>query len=78
MSKKKKLQTRSVAEIEARLDEVEADERMHYKCANVNINAPLALIQVNLDTESTTLRWVLGLAPLKKKKKTQHVSNDGT
>jgi hypothetical protein len=49
------------AEVRARLDEVEADERLFYQAANVVINAPLALEQVALEVRSDTLREVLGL-----------------
>lgn len=43
------------------LKEVEADERLHYEPALVQVNAPLALIQVELATRANTLRDVLGL-----------------
>lgn len=46
-------------QIQERLAKVEADERKHYPPADVFSNAPLALIQVQLDTEASTLEWVL-------------------
>lgn len=38
----------AVAEIDSIIAEIEADERYHYKPALVQVNAPLALIQVEL------------------------------
>lgn len=52
-------------EIRRRLIGVEADARLHYPPANVEVNAPLALIQVGLAAESNALRWVLGFKPFK-------------
>lgn len=46
-------------EIEERLAELKADERLGYPPANVNVNAPLALIQVALKNEIMALSWVL-------------------
>ena len=48
-------------EIKARLEEIESDERLSYPVATIQINAPLALVQVALATEARTLRRVLGL-----------------
>lgn len=51
-------------EIKKMEDAIDADERYHYAPADVFINAPLALIQVSLDsciTTLKTLRKVLGL-----------------
>lgn len=53
---------RTDAEIRARLAEIDSDERLHYPAASVQVNAPLALIQVNLETARDTLQWVLGVA----------------
>lgn len=54
---------RLVEKIEARLTEIQADAR-YQSClkspAQVQINAPLALIQVSMKSEVATLRWVLG------------------
>ena len=47
------------AVIEKRLAEYEADERLSYPTANVAINAPLALVQVDLAARVNTLKWVL-------------------
>ena len=51
---------KSEKEIQARINELEADERVHYPSANVFVNAPLALIQVELRTELSALYWMLG------------------
>lgn len=48
-------------EINARISEILKDERLHYKTANIRINAPLALIQLSLETEVHTLQTVLGV-----------------
>ncbi len=47
-------------EIEKRINEILADERLAYKTANVFINAPLALIQMQLQVELHTLQKVIG------------------
>lgn len=52
--------TRTRAEVQAKLAEIEADERFHYKAANVLVNAPLALIQVELKARHEVLTWMLG------------------
>jgi hypothetical protein len=54
---------RSRKEIEAKLDEIEADERLSYSAADVRVNAPLALEQVAGKAEANMLRWVLSLPP---------------
>ncbi len=64
--------TKTRAEIESRLAEVEADERLHYPIALVQVNTPLALIQTKLRNEANTLRWVLGM-PLRQ----YHGKDDG-
>ncbi len=46
-------------EIEARLKEVESDERLHYPSADIFSNAPLALIQVALENQRDILKWIL-------------------
>ena len=48
-------------ELEERLAKIEADDRIHYSPALVQVNAPLALEQVALKKEANTLRWVLDL-----------------
>lgn len=45
--------------IKEKLEEIESDERYKAKPAIVTINAPLALIQTNLESSAQTLRWVL-------------------
>ena len=47
-------------EIQQKIDQILADERMSYKTATVFANAPLALIQHAMVTELHTLQWVLG------------------
>jgi hypothetical protein len=46
-------------EIEEKLNEVLADDRLKMKPAEIAINAPLALIQLTLEVESDILKWVL-------------------
>ena len=43
------------------LEKVEKDERLQYKPADVFTNAPLALIQTQLETGSILLRSILEL-----------------
>jgi hypothetical protein len=51
-----------------RLKAIDADERYHYKAATVFENAPLALIQLEMETEARVLAWVLGeLVPRSKR-----------
>jgi hypothetical protein len=57
------------AEIEKRLAELKADERLSYPPANVFTNAPLALIQVALKNEVMALTWVLKESEEKKESK---------
>jgi len=54
---------RSGAELRRRIAEVEADERFHYPPARVDVNAPLALIQVEGKAVVQALRWALGELP---------------
>ncbi len=44
--------------VNKQIKEIDADERFHYKPANVIINAPLALIQVELDSKMQILKKV--------------------
>lgn len=46
-------------EIEKELARLKADERLSYPSANVFINAPLALIQQDLESRVAILQWVL-------------------
>lgn len=53
---------RSIDEIRKRIAEIEADERYisgKEHPAIVDINAPLALIQVAFESEVRTLKWLL-------------------
>lgn len=45
--------------IQERIDEILADERLSYPAANIQINAPLALIQLSMEVELHTLQRVL-------------------
>ena len=56
-------------EIEKRVAELKADERLGYPPANVFTNAPLALIQVALKNEIMALNWVLKESEEKKESK---------
>lgn len=47
--------------IEEKLKEVESDERLSSPPALVQINAPLALIQVDLKARVQILKWILEL-----------------
>ncbi len=46
-------------QIQKRIDEILADERLSYKAATVFENAPLALIQLEMEIELHTLQMVL-------------------
>lgn len=46
-------------EILKKLKEIKDDERLSYPSANVEINAPLALIQISLEGQISILKWVL-------------------
>ena len=46
-------------EVLAEIERLETDERYHYNSANVFVNAPLALIQVDIAARITILKWVL-------------------
>lgn len=52
---------RTEEEIVARLAKIMEDDRLSQPPATIQINAPLALIQLELETKRDTLRWVLGL-----------------
>jgi hypothetical protein len=54
---------KSLEEIKARINEIEADSRYQSglkKPATIAVNAPLALIQMAFEAEIAALRWVLG------------------
>jgi hypothetical protein len=44
-----------------RLKEISEDERYQYDPATIFENAPLALIQLEMETEARVLAWVLGV-----------------
>lgn len=53
---------RSKEEIEAKIADIEADSRYQdgqKRPATIDINAPLALIQLELEARLKTLKWVL-------------------
>jgi hypothetical protein len=47
-------------QIRQRIEEIKSDARMGYSPARVDVNAPLALIQVEGEAVVQALRWVLG------------------
>lgn len=50
---------KSEEEIKELLRSIEFDERLSYLPATIDINAPLALIQLELETKRDLLKWVL-------------------
>lgn len=48
-------QSAALAYVHDELEKIEADERFHYEPAHVQINAPLALIQVGMKARHATL-----------------------
>jgi hypothetical protein len=46
-------------EIEDAIKQLRSDERLSYPTAMVHENAPLALMQLELETRIKTLKWVL-------------------
>jgi len=46
-------------QIEGEIAIIEADERYNYPPANIQINAPLALIQTVMESRVQALKWVL-------------------
>lgn len=60
MNHMEKNEMRSPEEIQQKIDQILADERLSYKTATVFANAPLALIQHGMVTELHTLQWVMG------------------
>ena len=50
---------KSKDEILAKIEEWEGGERHNFEPALVEINAPLALIQVEIQSKIDALRWVL-------------------
>lgn len=52
---------RRIKQITERLAAYEADERGHYPTATIFENAPLALVQLGLETGKRELKWILKL-----------------
>ena len=52
---------KSEKEIKELLYKLQSDERLSYPSADVWTNAPLALIQVELESKVNILKWVLGI-----------------
>jgi len=53
---------KSIESIKKRIAEIETDDRYQRgkeKPATIDINAPLALVQLSLETQLKTLKWVL-------------------
>ena len=50
---------KEIEEIRAEIERLEEDERYQQKPALVEINAPLALIQVEIESRIRTLKWVI-------------------
>jgi hypothetical protein len=50
---------RTIEEIKVKLQELKSDDRLKSPCATVFENAPLALIQLELEMKILTLEWVL-------------------
>jgi len=50
---------KSKKEILAKIEKLETDNRHKYKPALVQVNAPLALIQVEIQSKIDALKWVL-------------------
>ncbi len=51
---------RTEDELTRALDEVERDERLHYKVASIASNSVLVVEQVALHAKASALRWALG------------------
>ena len=54
----------SAKELNKRLVKILEDERFWYRPADVQTNAPLALVQVEMRSEFRALCWVLELSPV--------------
>jgi hypothetical protein len=48
-------------EIAKRLREVCSDEKLQQPSVTIEVNAPLALMQLALETERSVLQWVLNI-----------------
>ena len=47
--------------VEREIAAIEADVRYHYKPADVDVNAPLALVQVEMESKMVILKQIQGL-----------------
>lgn len=54
----------NIAAIRDRIAIIKLDERLTYPHANVFVNAPLAIVQIQLTTELHTLERILGIEKL--------------
>ncbi len=50
------------AEMKAKLEEIESDERLNYPPAHLEVNGPLAIEQITAKSKASALRWCLGLS----------------
>lgn len=50
---------RSEKDIRTMLEKIEADERLSYPYATIDVNAPLALIQLSGECKISALKWIL-------------------
>lgn len=55
----------TVDEIKQEIEKIDSDDRYHYPPADVFVNAPLALIQVQMEARVRALSDVLGIKPPK-------------
>jgi len=46
-------------QIQNMIDKLKSDSRLKSPTANIQINAPLALIQLELESKISTLKWAL-------------------
>ena len=51
---------KSEQQIRELIAHISADDRMGYESALVQVNAPLALIQMELEARKSALEWVVG------------------
>lgn len=51
---------RSTKEIQAEIDNIKTDDRLYYPAANILVNAPLALIQLSVQSRLNALEWSMG------------------
>lgn len=51
---------KTIGELREQIAKIKSDERFRLPPATVQVNAPLALLQVDMAAKVGTLRWVLG------------------